>query len=136
MTIAGDITVLTGSRFSATTWQRDVARRRGQVMMLGSALGVVALGIGHGVNAPTGKKLSARRAACRRPAARPSPDALAEMGRLQKRLETGSRWRPAARPDRRAAWPPLATFRAVSQASQRFSARSGTFDDAARNVRA
>ena len=93
MTIAGDITVLTGLAFLGHNMASEMWRAStyGQVMMLGSALGVVALGIGHGVNAPTSKKLSALGARLQAAGGPPSPDALAEMGRLQKRLETGSR---------------------------------------------
>jgi uncharacterized membrane protein len=92
MTLAGDFTVLTGLAFLGHNMANAMWRAStyGQVMMIGSAAGVVALGIGHAVNAPTAKKLAARGAAAQAAGTPPSPAQLAEVAALQKRLQTGA----------------------------------------------
>jgi hypothetical protein len=59
-------------------------------MMAGSALGVLALVLGHAVNAPTAKRLGALGAEMQAAGGLPSPDQLAEVTRLQQRLRTAS----------------------------------------------
>jgi len=91
MTIAGDVTVLIGLALLGHNMASEMWRAStyGQVMMAGSVTGVLALGVGHAVNVPSARKLAALGAAMR--AGGPPSDAqLAEVARLQKRLNTGA----------------------------------------------
>ncbi len=92
MTLAGDLTVLSGLAFLGHGMSSEVWRASayGQVMMAGSAIGVVALGIGHAVNAPTAKKLAAIGAAMQAAGRPPSAAELDDVARLHKRLQTGT----------------------------------------------
>jgi uncharacterized membrane protein len=92
MTLAGGFTVLTGLAFLGHGMSSEVWRAStyGRTMMTGSALGVLALVLGHSVNAPTAKRLGALGAEMQAAGGPRSPDQHAEVARLQRRLRTAS----------------------------------------------
>lgn len=92
MTIAGDVTVLVGLALLGHNMASEIWRAStyGQVMMAGSATGMLALAVGHAVNAPTAKKMTRLGAQMQAAGGAPSAEQRAELTRLQKRLHTGS----------------------------------------------
>jgi hypothetical protein len=94
MSLAGGVTVLTGLAFlghglSSEMWR---ASNYGRVMMFGSATGILALVLGHAINLPTARRLGALGAGVQAAGGPASPAQLAEVARLQKRLQRGSVW--------------------------------------------
>jgi len=92
MTLAGDLTVfiglaLLGHNMASEVWR---ASTYGQVMMAGSATGILALAIGHAMNAPSARKMAALGGEIQRAGRPPTPEQVTEMARLQQRLSTGA----------------------------------------------
>jgi uncharacterized membrane protein len=90
------LTILSGASLywrDATGLQGGWTRSgSGMVFGLGGVLGLVAAGIGMGVNSPAGRRLGALGAAAQARGGPPSGEEQAEMQRLQSRLAVGSRW--------------------------------------------
>jgi len=91
MAAAGGLTVLTGLAYlghglSSEMWR---ASTYGRVMMFGGLSGMLAFVVGHAVNAPAAKKLTALGATIQSAGGPPTNDETAEVRRLQQRLQTG-----------------------------------------------
>lgn len=92
ISVAAVLTVLAGWALFFIVWGPVFNTSKGLAFAVGGVLGLIALGIGGGIVGPTSLKVTRLGGDIARAGKPPSPEQMAEMGALQKRLTTASLW--------------------------------------------
>jgi len=92
VSVAAVLTVLAGWALFFIAWGPVFNTPKGLAFAVGGVLGLIALGIGGGVLGPASLKVTRLGGEIARAGKPPSPEQMAEMSALQKRLTTASLW--------------------------------------------